>query len=143
MRASGSSQRVVAAVAVTVVAVAVSVAACGDNGLTDPGNCEVVFTTQGQGANPSTGIRFINRLDGGARATVGSNLFTTVAADMGSGACEIFGFPSGDYEVRLQQCEQSVAGSTECTSFFGVEVVGQVSLEANEMETVEITADLF
>ena len=128
---------------VTALAGAIGLAACGDSGPSDPGSCEVVASTQAQGADPSTGIRIINRLNGGASATVSSSSFADIEADLGAGECNIVGIPAGDYDVSMQQCEQSISGSTECTSSFGVEVVLQVTLAENEIRTIEITNDLF
>ena len=94
---------------------------------------------QSQGANPTTAIRVANRLSGGLRAGV----FGKGSANMGAGECNTWGLPAGVYEVRLRQCMQDNPGSTLCTSEFGTEVLRSVTLDKDEIETIEVDASLF
>jgi len=110
-------------------------------------NCEVIFTTAGQGSNPTTVIKVINRLDGGLQVIVGSagpgQPIVSVGADMNPNSCELYGLFPGLYEVTLQQCDQDDPGSSECTTVFGTPVVRQVDLAEDETETIEVTTSIF
>ena len=125
-------------------------AACGSDEPTDFGdnsNCEVVFTTAGQGSKPTTGIKFINGLSGGLEVIVGSagpgQPVVSVGSDMSPNSCEIFGLFVGLYEVSLQQCEQDIPGDSSCTDTFGPLVIRSVDLQEDEIETIEVTEATF
>lgn len=134
---------------VTLLAGAIVLVGCGDDPTDSNGNanCEVIFTTAGQGANPTTGITVINRLNGGLEVSVGSSgpgqPIVSVGSDMSPNSCEIYGLFAGLYEVSVQQCDQGVPGSSECTQTFGPLVTFSVSVDADEMEQIEVTASTF
>ena len=133
-------------VVIGVTGIAVASATCGSDAPTDidaPLNCEVIFSTPSQGDNPTTAIRVANRLSGGLKVSVdGANVFGT-GSHMGPGECNTWGLPAGVYEVRLRQCTQDNPGSTQCTSEFGTEVLRSVTLDKDEIETIEVDQSLF
>jgi hypothetical protein len=113
----------------------------------DNSNCEVIFTTEGQGSNPSTAIKVINRMDRGLAVGVGSSgpgqPIVSVGADMNPETCELYGLFPGLYEVTLQQCEQDEPGSSECTALIGRLVTLDIDLAEDEIETVDVTFSTF
>lgn len=150
MKPDGSSTTVRLTCTMTLVITMTGIAACGLGGITDftdNSNCELIFTTAGQGSNPTTAIKVINRLDGGLAVGVGSagpgQPIVSVGADMSPNTCEIYGLFPGLYEVTLQQCNQDEPGSSECSSELGPLVERQIDLMEGETETIEVTSAFF
>ncbi len=149
MRTIGVMPRIVRYCVVGFAAVATVGALCSDSP-TDFGNnsnCEVIFTTAGQGSNPTTAIKVINRMDRGLAVGVGSSgpgqPIVSVGADMSPNTCELYGLFPGLYEVTLQQCEQDEPGSSECTTEFGPLVTRRIDLAEDETETIDVTLSTF
>jgi len=123
------------------------VGGCSDalTDFSDNSRCDLIFTTQGQGANPTTVLKIINRLNGGLYAQVDAlNVpLVGVGSHMAPNTCELYGLLRDQYEVTLQRCEQDIPGSSECTELIGSAIVRRVDLQLDETETVEVTENWF
>lgn len=149
MRTTSVMSRIVQCCIVGLVAFFAVGAGCTDSptDFGDNSNCEVIFTTAGQGSNPTTVIKVINRMDRGLAVGVGSSgpgqPIVSVGADMSPNTCELYGLFPGLYEVTLQQCDQDDAGSSECTTLVGQLVTQEVDVAEDETETIDVTFSTF
>lgn len=117
--------------------------ACSDSTGPDIGPCEVIYITSQSDPGATTGIQVENRLPGGLQATVESDRYVSTTADMGPGACEVWGYPAGSYTVALQRCEQDVPGSTECTGLTGAVVRRSVLVESGSRARLRVDTSFF
>lgn len=127
--------------ALCVGGIAGGVTSCSD--ATGPGRCEVIYVVSQSDQAPETGLRIINALSTGLDAVVSGERIVSAGADMSPGACEIWGLFAGTYQVSLQQCRQEDAGSSQCTSHFGPEVVRTVAVVQGEITELRVTSSFF
>ena len=114
---------------------------CGSDA-TEPSsaNCVVIFAT----SDPPglSGIEVHNETGGGLHVEV-DGVFPGTGANMSPGACEVWAYPAGTYQVTLQRCEQADPGRSRCTSLFGTEVIRSVVVQSDSRTVLRVDQNFF
>ena len=115
--------------------------ACSSDPTGPSGTCEVIYAT----SNPPgpSGIEVHNATGGGLSVVVDGDLFGGHAADMAAGACEVWAYPAGTYQVTLQRCQQGDPGSSACTGPIGIEVARSVTVQTGSRTVLRVNNSFF
>jgi len=114
---------------------------CGPDSTGLDSSCEIIYATSDPPG--ASGIEVHNATGGGLSVQVDGGGFPGAGANMDAGACEVWAYPPGAYQVALQRCEQANPGESTCTSLLGSEAIRSVTVQGGSRTVLQVDASFF